>query len=445
VKPTVLLVEDEAPLRTSMRIGLGRAGLEILAVGTMAEAFEALTARSYDAVLTDLRLPDGDGLEVLTRARARDAELPVIVLTAYGTIETAVEAMQRGAHDFLEKPFSPDRLALTVNRALETRRLRTELRRRSKTPRLVGGSPAMAAVRESIQRAAASRAVLVLGETGTGKELAARAIHAAAQPEAAFVVVNCAALGEALLESELFGHAAGAFTGATGPRRGLLAEADGGTVFFDEIGEVPLAVQAKLLRFMQFGEVRPIGSNQTIEVRAKVVAATHRDLEAEIRGGRFREDLFYRLDVMRVMMPPLRERLEDLPELVATIVPRLARALHRAPPEVPDAVLRRLAEHHWPGNVRELENALERALLGADGGVLPIEGLLRSAGPGSAPGSGLGELVPLAEIERRHVLAVLDRCGGDRSRTAEALGVARSTLRRKLIDYGLHEPRDAED
>jgi DNA-binding NtrC family response regulator len=451
---TILLVEDEAPLRTSLTIGLHRDGHAVIAAATVAAARGALEREPIDLVLVDLRLPDGDALDVLA-ALPEDGPAAV-VMTAYGTIETAVEAMRRGAFDFLAKPFGPERLAASVGRALEHRRLRAELRRRraEAAPALVGDGAAMVELRRRIAQAAAARVVLVSGETGSGKDLVARAVHEAGRPDAPFVVVNCAALPGALIESELFGHARGAFTGADRARRGLVAEADGGTVFLDEIGEVPLALQPRLLRFLETGEIRPVGADRATRVDVRIVAATHRDLAAEVERGAFRRDLLYRLDGFPIAVPPLRARLEDVPALCDELGGRIARRLGRPARRLGVEALAVLAGYGWPGNVRELEHCLERVALLAEedgdeagerveaGEVDPelVAACMPEEPPGREASDEMAGVPPLAEVERAHILAALDACGGDRSRAAAALGISRSTLRRKLIAYGRWRP-----
>lgn len=445
---SILLVEDEAPLRASIAIALKRAGFEVSEAEGVAQAKESLNRSVFDVVVTDLRLIDGDGLAVLAHVRERAPETETVIVTAYGTIETAVEAMRLGAHDFLLKPFSPERLVHTVQLAIEHGHLASEVRRlgrsRALDSELVAVSPAMREVARRIEQAARSRSVLILGETGTGKEVVARAIHDAQNPAAPFVVVNCAGLNETLLDSELFGHVPGAFTGAASARRGLLARADGGTVFLDEVGDITLPVQAKLLRFLQFGEVRPLGSDRTQHIRAQIIGATNRDIEQLVRERTFREDLFYRLDVFRIELPPLRRRLEDLPDLARHLLDRIARALHRPPSELTPGAIARLAEYRWSGNVRELENVLERAMLTTNTRTLRGEDLpipARRAAPGEERSVG----ATLAEVEKSHILSVLDANGGDRRRALEVLGISRSTLRRKLIEYGRAEESEDDE
>lgn len=435
---SVLIVEDEASLRTTMRIALNRAGYQTETAECCAAARQALDHRIFDLCIVDLRLPDGDGLELLSWIADRGLDLATVVVSAYGSVETAVEAMRLGAHDFVQKPFAAEELIASAARALEHLRLRAELQRRGGPlldPRaeLVGDSDAIARVRELIPRAAEARVVLVTGETGTGKDLVARAIHATRSPQAPFVIIDCGSLPELVVESELFGHVPGAFPGAERARRGLIGEADGGTAFFNEVGEVPLNMQMRLLRFLESSEVRAVGSDRARRVDCSVIAATHRDLAADVAAERFRQDLLYRLDVFRIALPPLRERLEDLPALCERLLGRIARGLRREIPELDSDAIEALRDHAWPGNVRELEHALERAMLLTQGEPLPADLLVdamefRGDGPDDAIRS-------LAEVEQEHIMKVLEECGGDRSRAARMLGIARSTLRRKLMSY----------
>jgi len=429
----ILLVEDEAPLRASMKIALVRAGYDVTDVGSRGEAERALEQEGFDVVLTDLWLPDGDGIEVLGIARERAPQAQVLIVTAFASVDTAVEAMRNGAFDFVKKPFGPEQLVRRVEIALQQRRLTAELERLGTDgdamSAIAGRSNPMEEVRAQIRVAAVARAVLVQGETGTGKELVARAIHEASACDGAFVVVNCAGLSESIMDSELFGHVRGAFTGAETARRGLLEEAHQGTLFLDELGELPLPLQAKLLRFLQFGEVKPLGSNRTAKVQTRVVAATNRDLREEVEARRFREDLLYRLDVMRIDLPPLRRRLDDLPELCDRLLERVASHLGQQRPSISTPAVERLGKYRWPGNVRELENILERAMLMSRGQDLLPEhfGFIPEAS---------SEPETLADVERRHILGVLDDVGGDRKQACDRLAISMSTMRRKLIEYG---------
>ena len=456
----ILIVEDEAPLRQSAAIALRREGHEVEQAGTVREAAEALRKSLFELVIVDLRLPDGDGLAVLEDLRTTQPEASALMVSAYGSVEVAVEAMRLGAFDFVEKPFGPERLSATVARALEHRRMRAELERRGARSAigLIGTSSAIDEVRRRVEQSAEARIVLVTGETGTGKERVARAVHARRDPASSLVVVHCGSLPTTMIESELFGHVQGAFVGAEG-RRGLLREADGGTVFLDEVAEVPLELQPRLLRFLEDGQVRPVGADRASKVDAQVVAATARDLGAEVKAGRFRQDLLYRLDVFRIHLPPLRERKEDIEPLCRHFLAELCERMQRAPVELEPDVLEALQRYDWPGNVRELRHTLERALLLCDEPVLPLELVEplsdedepEEAGavlPDREGSEGAVDLRPLAAVEREHILRVLAACDGDRTKSARKLGISRSTLRRKLIAYDLWGRRrrnDADD
>lgn len=436
---SILIVEDEASLRTSMRIALVRAGHEIETAAGCAAARQLLDGDIFDLVVADLRLPDGDGLDLLAWIEQRGLDLATVVVSAYGSIETAVEAMRLGAHDFLQKPFAAEELIASATRALDHHRLRAELQRRGgpllddPCVELVGDSSAIVRVRDLIARAAEARVVLLTGETGSGKDLVARAVHAARSPEAPFIVIDCGRLPDLVVESELFGHVQGAFPGAARARRGLIGEADGGTAFFNEIGEIPLNMQSRLLRFLESAEVRAVGSDRIRRIECKVVAATNRNLKHDVAAGRFREDLLYRLDVLRIAIPPLRERFDDLPALCERLLERIALRLRRRVPELEADALEEMRRYAWPGNVRELEHALERAMLLTEGEPLPAELLVEETLPlGDGADDGTRSL---SEVEQRHIMKVLNDCGGDRSRAARLLGIARSTLRRKLMSY----------
>jgi DNA-binding NtrC family response regulator len=369
--PARVFVVDDKPnmLRLFEKI-LGE-GYDLHTAAGGAEALAAIASDHFDVIISDLRMPGADGLEVLRAAKARSPDTEVILMTAFASVQTAVDAMKQGAYDYITKPFDPDDAALVVSRALERKRLRDEaasLRRELQEVHafhhLVGKSPAMQDVFTLLARAAERDiTVLIEGETGTGKELAARAIHySGARKDRRFVAVNCGALPAELIESELFGHARGAFTGAQGAKAGLFEEAEGGTVFLDEIGDLPLPVQVKLNRALQEREIRRVGETRAIKVDTRVIAATHRNLRAEVAAGRFREDLFYRLNVLPVHLPPLRERREDIPLLAAHFLAKHATAQQRDVHGIDPDAIRLLTGYAWPGNARELENAIERAL-----------------------------------------------------------------------------------
>ncbi|HUL76408.1 MAG TPA: sigma-54 dependent transcriptional regulator [Vicinamibacteria bacterium] len=455
MRERVLVVDDEAGVRASLAGILGDEGYVVDAVETGEAALSALGDRRYDLVLLDVWLPGADGLEVLSRIRESDAELPVVVISGHGTIETAVKAVRSGAQDFVEKPLSLEKTLLAVRNALQRRRLETEVRalKQQLDERyvMVGESPALRRLRTEIEQAAPSNGrALIFGENGTGKELVARAIHVRSlRAEGPFVEVNCAAIPEDLIESELFGHAKGAFTGALAARKGKFELADGGTLFLDEVGDMSLKTQAKVLRALQEQRIEPVGGAGSVEVDVRVVAATNKNLEEEIRQGRFRDDLFFRLNVIPFHVPPLRERREDIPLLARHFVDALSAEHGRRPRTIAPEALATLSRLPWPGNVRELRNIIERLVIMAPGDTierrhlpstlldsLPADEPAAEALPGDAAGG--SRLHEAREaFERGYILAKYRECGGNMSRTAEALGVERSNLYRKMKGYGL--------
>ena len=443
-KPRVLVVDDVRDMAETVARYLATHGFEAEAVTGGAEALARFAADPADVILTDLRMKVVDGMDVLAAIRRTAPAVPVVIMTAFGAIETAIEAMRRGAYHYVTKPFQLEMVRLLLERACaeaalrrENEQLRQAVRERFSSERLLGGSAPMRKMCALIERVAAvPSSVLILGETGCGKELVARAIHADG-PRAAlpFVAVNCAALPEALLESELFGHAKGAFTGATQRRRGLFVEADGGTLFLDEIGDMPLALQAKLLRVLQSGEVRAVGTEVTRTVDVRCMAATHHDLDQLVAAGTFREDLFFRLNVLRIRVPPLRERPQDIALLVEHF---LVRSRARVPGTPVTGIradaLDALAAYSWPGNVRELENLIERLVVTGSGQQIDLAMVQEALGPVRATDVLEGLLqdpIPLAELEDRYIAAVLDRVGGNKARAAEILGLDLSTIYRR--------------
>src|SRR5512137_800520 len=450
----VLVVDDQRNMRVTTAIVLRQAGFEVAEADGGAEALEKLGAEPFDVILTDLRMGDVDGLDVLRGALEISPSVQVIVMTAYGSIESAVEAVRRGAYDYLSKPFQSEELRVRVEKALERRRLLGEVsllagdfRRRYGLENVVGRSQALREVLDRAVRVAPSDAtVLLTGESGTGKELVARAIHAGSRRgDRPFVPVNCAAITETLLESELFGHARGSFTGAVRARRGLFEEASGGTLFIDEIGETAPGFQAKLLRALQEGEIRRVGESIPVRVDVRVIAATNQDLKRAMVERRFREDLFYRLNVVPLRVPPLRERREDIPLLAAHFLERRNRRTGEEKRFTVEA-LGRLLEHDWPGNVRELENMVEQAVALSEGALIgPQDIRIGAARGGASDGSAAGTLSEVvAGAERRAIEAALVRCGGDQARVARELGVSATTLWRKMKRLGVDARRAPE-
>ncbi|MCI0548757.1 MAG: sigma-54 dependent transcriptional regulator [Candidatus Rokubacteria bacterium] len=443
----LLVVDDEPSARSTLALLLRKRRHEVAEAENVTEAVRRLREERFDLVVTDLRMPDGDGLDVLRAARAHAPDTDVILLTAYAGWESAKEAIQLGALDYFEKGREPDELFHRIDKALEehalrreNQNLRAQLGERYGLPGLVARSPQMQDVLALVARVAPTDAtVLIEGESGTGKEVIAKAVHhASARARAPFVAVNCGALPETLLESELFGHVRGAFTGATQNKRGLVEEAHGGTLFLDEIAEMAPSLQVRLLRVLQSGEVRPVGATSAAIVDVRVLAATNRDVAAMIREGSFREDLFYRLNVINLVLPPLRERREDIAALAEHFLDRWREKQGRDLRLGADA-LEHLLRYPWPGNVRELENAIERTAILARGDTIRPEDLPPQVVAGLTLGSApaLPRPVTLAEAERIQILQTLERFGGNHSRTAGALGIGRTTLWRKLKEFGL--------
>jgi DNA-binding NtrC family response regulator len=452
----ILLVEDKDSLRRVMRLTLENAGYSVTESADARSALNEIATTRHRLVLTDLRMPNGSGLDVLRAARAADGDVPVIVMTAFGSIDEAVQAMKDGAHDFLQKPVDSNHLLLLVERALEQARLRTEnilLReewsRRYGFPRIIGESQVIKRAVGETQRVAQTEAtVLLLGESGTGKELFARAVHhLSPRRDKAFVAINCAAIPETLIENELFGHERGAFTGANDRRQGKFELASGGTVFLDEIGELPLGVQGKLLRAIEEKVVDRIGGRAPVPVDVRVVAATNKDLKTAVDKGEFRGDLFFRLAVFPLEIPPLRDRQDDIILLARHFAAEIGRELRGREAELDPEAIAAIRKHHWPGNVRELENAIERACILSDSLILQ---------PGDL-GFGVnndrtdetlhdldlsGTLSDVAHralelVERKKIAASLEANAENKSRTAEDLGISYKTLLNKIKDYGL--------
>jgi two-component system response regulator HydG len=443
----VLLVDDERNALKALKALLEAEGFRVRTAENGRAALEQLADAAPDVLVTDLKMPEIDGLELLRRAKAADEDLPVLVVTAFGEVDTAIAAMKAGALHYLQKPVRVEELVVLLEQALahrgarrEVKALRGRLGERLRPSNMVGESPAMQAVWKVVAQVAPTRAsVLITGESGTGKELVAQAIHEQSpRRRGAFVKLHCAALAESLLESELFGHEKGSFTGAAGRREGRFKQADGGTLFLDEIGEIPPSIQVKLLRFLQERTFERVGSNETVKVDVRLIAATNRDLADEVQKGRFREDLFYRLNVVSVEMPPLRLRGGDALALAEHFLRRYARENEKPVRGFTPEARARIGEYAWPGNVRELENAVERAVVlcessHVDAGDLPA--VLASSRPGAVriPGS------TMAEIERHAILATLDAVGGSTTKAARLLGLSVRTIQYRLREYGLRE------
>jgi len=449
----ILVVDDEVNARTALAELLRDEGYT---VETAADGFKALPKLedfSPDLVVTDLRMPGMDGLQLLKKAHERDPDCAVIVMTAYGAVDTAVAAMREGAADYVTKPVNVEELVLVIDRALERRRvlaesrhLRERLSEHQRIDNIVGSSPVMRAVLSDVLRVAPSKAtVLITGESGTGKELVAAAIHQhSTRASGPFVKLHCAALAETLLESELFGHERGAFTGATSRRDGRFQQADGGTLFLDEIGDISPSIQIKLLRFLQEHEFQRVGGNQTVKVDVRVVAATNRDLAARVRSGELREDLFYRLNVVSIEVPPLRARPTDVPLLAMFFLGRYAKENGKTVTCFSEEALERLTRHRWPGNVRELENAVERAVVISQGEVVRPEDLPSTVTPAPQE-SGMPQVpgASLADLERYAILKTLEFTGGSTSRAADILGISVRKIQYKLHEYQGEAPKQA--
>ncbi len=449
--PRILVVDDEAGLREMLRVLLTRAGFDVKACSGVQEALRTIAASApFEAVVTDLLMPDGSGMEVLDAARREDANTQVLMITAQATTAQAVEAMRKGAYDYIQKPFKNHQLLATLEKALEkraivdeNRALREEVESRWTGGNLVGKSAGMDKVRDLVSRVAASASsVLITGESGTGKEVVARSLHQQSGRSGQFVVINCGALPESLMESELFGHKKGAFTGATDRKDGLFRAAEGGTLFLDEIGELPLTLQPKLLRALQERRVRPVGSEEEVPVDVRVLAATNRKVDDLVESGEFRQDLFYRLNVIRVHLPPLRDRPKDIPLLAQHLLRKHAALAGRRLSLSPDA-LRWLTGQPFDGNVRELENAIERAVILARGSQIEREDFPQeSVAPlpwqpdvSTELSEGFDLDTHLAVEERRLLDQALEQSGGNRTRAAKLLGMSFRSFRYRLAKY----------
>ncbi|HET7675573.1 MAG TPA: sigma-54 dependent transcriptional regulator [Gammaproteobacteria bacterium] len=447
-RPVALIVDDEPDICELLSMTLARMDIDSTAANDIAAAKRELGARPFDLCLTDMRLPDGNGLELVTWIQSRCPSVPVAMITAHGNVQAAVEALKAGAFDFVSKPVELDALRKLIGSAIE---LRTAARDSVPATRLLGGSAAIEQVREMIRKVARSQApVHITGESGTGKELVARLIHESG-PRAAkpFVPINCGAIPSELMESEFFGHRKGSFTGAVADKIGLVQTAEGGTLFLDEVADLPLAMQVKLLRVIQEKRVRPVGAPTEIPVDVRILSATHKNLRALIESGEFREDLYYRIDVIEVHAPALRERPEDIPLLAKHILARLARTMQMEPPRLSDAALESLMAHDYPGNVRELENILERAMTLSDGNaidpehVAPRQARLRAE---PEPASSLSN-VPLddqiGDVQREAILKALEDCRYNKTAAARKLGMTFRQLRYRIKKLGLEDGGNA--
>ena len=449
LKGRILVVDDEVNARTALAELLRDEGYSVETAADGFKALPKLEEHSPDLVLTDLKMPGIDGLELMRKVTTRDPECVVVVMTAFGGVDTAVKAMQQGAADYLVKPVNVEELVLVIERGLERKRLRAEagqlrerLSARHRIDNVIGSSPAMQKVFDIVYQVAPSRAsVLIMGESGTGKELIATAIHEhSPRAKKPFIKLHCAALADGLLESELFGHERGAFTGAVGRREGRFEQADGGTLFLDEIAEISAATQVKLLRFLQEHSFERVGGNHTVKVDVRIVAATNRVLLDRVRDGLFREDLYYRLNVVSIEMPALRSRPSDIPSLAAYFLERFARENDKPTRSFSDEALARMSHYGWPGNVRELENAVERAVVVCRGSQIGVDDLAlsppNSDGVPAIPGS------TMAEIEKYVILKTLEQEGGSTSRAADVLGMSARKIQYKLREYQGVPPSD---
>lgn len=447
MKFSILVIDDEKNIRTGLKAALELDGYEVLLAADGDEGMELALHGDVDLVITDLRMPGVSGEEILRRVTSESPGIPVIVLTGHGTVENAVEAMRSGAYDFLTKPLNLDRLSLLVKRALQSRELvlqNRELERemddRKSFEHIIGKSPAMLKVFEVVKRVAPTKAsVLITGESGVGKELIANALHnLSPRKDSPFVKVHCAALAETLLESELFGHEKGAFTGAVSRKRGRFELAHSGTIFLDEIGEIDQSVQIKILRVLQEKKFERVGGEETLEVDVRVVTATNRDLEREIAEGRFREDLFYRLNVVRIHVPSLRERKDDLPLMISAFIGEFAAENGKTIEGIDPKARSALYAYDWPGNVRQLRNCIESAVVLSSGPNITLEDIPPSIRPGDeVPSVSIPVGSTLSDAEREVILQTLSSFNGNKSKTAEVLGIGRKTLHRKLDEYGI--------
>ena len=451
----LLIIDDERSIREACREIAQSLGFSALVADSAEQAFRTLELQSFDAVLLDLRLPGTGGLDVLRRIKARRPEAVVVVVTGYGTVQSAVQAMKNGAYDYVTKPFSVDELKLLLERVASHLKLKSEnrlLREKVKSKQgfagIVGRAPEMEKLYRIIAKAANSvHPVLILGESGTGKEMVARSIHYSGPfRDKPFIPVDCGSLVPTLIESELFGYVKGAFTGANQSKDGLMAMAEGGTIFLDEVGELPVDLQAKMLRAIQEKEIRPVGSTRRVPINVRILAATNRDLEQAVTQGAFRRDLYFRLNVLSLRIPALRERRQDIPLLIGHFLERMTRTSGQEK-ILSDEALKAMLAYDWPGNVRELENSLERSYAFTSGPTihtadlpreianLPISEVLN----GNGNGNGYSKIVPIAELEKQTILRAITELNGDKLQAARLLGIGKTTLYRKLKDYAAQE------
>jgi two-component system response regulator HydG len=444
----IVVIDDDREMRLMVQDHLSASGYRIRSFESPREALSTLLANASEpiAILTDLQMPEMSGLELIKRVKGKYPELPIIVMTAFGSIESAVDAMRKGAFDYMTKPFKLNDLNFTIERAVamsnlanENKVLRAELKKTSGKGQLLGKSKQMRSLFDLIERIApAQSSILVTGESGTGKEMVARTVHdLSGRPKDRFVAINCTAIPDSLLESELFGHAKGSFTGADRRKKGLFEEAEGGTLFLDEIGDMDLSLQAKILRVLQERKIRPVGENKDIDINVRVIAATHKDLRKAISEGLFREDLYYRLNVIPIQIPPLRHRKEDIPLLAQSFLEKYA-ALNRSPARgFSPGALYLLMENPWPGNVRELENMIERLVVMARSAQIEESDLPspESASTEDFYGKITQDLPNLEVLEKRYIQFILAKVGGKKDRAAQILGINRRTLYRKELDY----------
>jgi DNA-binding NtrC family response regulator len=455
MKFTILVIDDEKNIREGLASALEMDGYEVLMAADGKEGLETALHADVDLVITDLRMPGVSGEEVLRRVTTETPGIPVIVLTGHGTVESAVEAMRAGAYDFLTKPLNLDRLSLLVRRALQNRELalqnrelEREIEGKKSFEHIIGKSQAMLKVFDVVKRVAPTKAsVLITGESGVGKELIANALHnLSPRKDKPFVKVHCAALAETLLESELFGHEKGSFTGAVSRKRGRFELAHQGTIFLDEIGEIDQTVQIKILRVLQDKKFERVGGEETLEVDVRVITATNRDLEREIAEGRFREDLFYRLNVVRIHVPPLRERKDDLPLMIASFLREFAEENGKKVDGFDPKARSALYAYDWPGNVRQLRNCVESAVVMSSGPLITLDDLPPSIRSGDeVPSIRIPVGVTMDSAEREVILQTLSAQNGNKSKTAEVLGIGRKTLHRKLHEYGIDAKREGDD